>query len=89
MRNVIEPNIPFGTASSREISRRRASGTDEIVGASKFGRIAKIVWPFKTAYVLAELGKTSQRSAERWLSGEHEPPAGIVAHMLVEILKRE
>ena len=82
-------NIPFGLASAREISRRGPSPTDDYVAPGKFGRIAKIVWPFKTAAILADIGKTTTRSAERWLSGEHEPPASIVAAMLVEILKRE
>ena len=82
-------NIPFAVASATEINRRGPSRYDEIVGPTKFGRIAKIVWPFKTTAVLADIGKTTTRSAERWLSGENEPPASIVAAMLVEILKRE
>jgi hypothetical protein len=85
--NFAEANIPFGTAASREIVRRSASSPDEIVGPVLFGQVAKLVWPFKTAFILAELGKTSQRSAERWLSGEHEPPPIIVAAMLTEIFK--
>lgn len=82
-------NIPFAVASSREIYRRSASRTDELVAPSKFGRVAKLIWPFKTAQVLADLGKTTVRTAERWLSGEHEPPASIVAILLVEIIKRD
>jgi hypothetical protein len=83
----METNIPFGTVSSREIVRRAASSPDEIVGPALFGEVAKLVWPFKTAFVLAELGSTTTRSAERWLSGEHEPPPAIVAAMLTEIFK--
>jgi hypothetical protein len=82
-------SAPFGVASATEIYRRATSRPDEIVGPTKFGRIAKIIWPFKTAQCLADIGRTTTRSAERWLSGEHEPPASVVAALLVEVLKRD
>lgn len=85
--SVVGTNIPFTVASSREIVRRQTTEPDEIVGPAIFGKVAKLIWPFKTAFVLAELGNTTQRTAERWLSGEHEPPPIIVAAMLAEIFK--
>lgn len=82
-------NVSFGTIPAREIVRREATAPDAFVAPCLFGRIAKLVWPFKTAFILAELGKTTQRTAERWLSGEHEPPPIVVAAMLGEIFKRD
>ncbi len=64
-------------AEAREIERRLCQGTDEIV-RSEFPAVAKLLWPHKTAACLASIAKCEERSAWRWLSGEHEPPISIV-----------
>ena len=60
---------------------------DEIVHR-KFGSVAKVIWPFKTAIHLAAIAKTDERTARRWLAGEFEPPGVVLAAILVEITKR-
>ena len=85
-------NVPFGVASAREIQRRQCqkpSDADARVIVCNFGKHAKLAWPFKTAAQLAVIGKTSERHAARWLSGEFEPPACVLAALIVEITKRE
>jgi hypothetical protein len=85
MRTVYEERV----AEARQIDRRIRQGTVEVVSNSKFGAVAKVLWPHKTAAVLATIAKTNERAAWRWLSGEHEPPGCLLAAILVEIAKRE
>ena len=80
-------NVPFGVASATEIARRECR-TPTKLSVCKFGAVAKLLWPVKTAYVLAEIADTKVRTAERWLSGEFEPPAIVIAAIIVEITKR-
>jgi hypothetical protein len=54
----------------------------------KFGAVAKLLWPNKTAATLASLAGANIRTAERWLSGEFEPPGVIIAAVIHEITKR-
>lgn len=80
----------FGNAAvvSREIQGQFRQGTDKIV-SRKFGAVAKCIWPNKTAACLAAIADTNERTAARWLAGEFEPPACIIAAIIVEITKRE
>jgi hypothetical protein len=84
MRSVYERQI----AEATEIERQLCRGTDKIV-SRKFGAVAKLLWPVKTANQLAVMAGTTERTAWRWLSGEYEPPAVIIAAVIVEITKRE
>jgi hypothetical protein len=81
LRNQIE--------SARETERRICQGTDKIVSVGKFGLVAKVLWPVKTAAQLAAISKRDERTAARWLSGEFEPPFCIVSAVLNEIFQRE
>ena len=83
MHSVYERNV----AEARSIERQIRQGTDKIV-SRKFGAVAKLLWPFKTAAQLAVIAGTNERTAWRWLSGEYEPPAVIIAAIIVEITKR-
>ncbi len=74
-------------AEQREIERQLCQGTDKIV-SRKFGAVAKVLWPFKTAAQLAAIANTNERTAARWLSGEFEPPGIVIAAIIVEITKR-
>jgi hypothetical protein len=85
-------NIPFGVASAIEIERRRcqrpqANATSVSVG--NFGKHARLAWPFKTAAHVATIAKTSERHAARMLTGEFEPPASVIAALIVEITRRD
>ncbi len=53
-----------------------------------FASVARVLWPDKTAAKLAEISGTNERTARRWLIGQVEPPAIIVAAIVVEITKR-
>lgn len=78
----------FGNAeaTAREIGGQFRQGTDKIV-SRKFGAVAKVLWPFKTAAQLAAIAKTNERTAARWLSGEFEPPTSVVLACMVEMLR--
>lgn len=84
MRSVYEARV----SEARETERHLRQGTDKIV-SRKFGAVAKLLWPIKTAAHLASISNTNERTAWRWLSGEYEPPAVIIAAVIVEITKRE
>lgn len=84
MRAVYEERV----AEATTIERQLRQGTDKIV-SRKFGPVAKLLWPIKTAAQLAAMADTNERTAWRWLSGEYEPPAIIIAAIIVEITKRE
>lgn len=53
-----------------------------------FGKVAKALWPRKTAATLASIGGKDERTAKRWLSGEYEPPGVVIAAIVNEITKR-
>lgn len=75
-------------AVATEIQGRFRQGTDKIVSAGNFGKVAKVLWPFKTAACLASIAGKDERTAARWLSGEFEPPGVIIAAIVLEITKR-
>lgn len=75
-------------AVAAEIQGRFTEGQDKIV-TRKFGAVAKVLWPFKTAAHLAAITGRDERTAKRWIAGEFEPPAIILAAIIVEITKRE
>jgi hypothetical protein len=54
-----------------------------------FGRVARAIYPHKTAFALAALANVSDRAAKDWLSGKVPPPAWVVANMFVEVTRRE
>lgn len=73
---------------SREIQGQFRPGVDKIV-RRKFGDVAKVLWPDKTEAHLAAIAKADVRTARRWIAGEFEPPAIVIAAVIVEITKRE
>ena len=79
--------LPTAGEAAREIERRLRQGTDKIV-SRKFGAVARVLWPSKTAAELAVIAGADERTAARWLAGEFEPPAIVIAAIIVEITKR-
>jgi hypothetical protein len=77
---------PQSTENDRQF-RQFDPSTDKIV-SRKFGAVAKILWPIKTAATVAAIADTNERTAARWLAGEFEPPAIVIAAIIVEITKR-
>jgi hypothetical protein len=73
-------SVPFGVASTTEINRQELQRPDRIVGRPKFILVARVLWaPPNTAAQLAVIGSASERTAERWLSGEICPPYSVIA----------
>ena len=83
MRTVYERQV----AEQRAIQGHLAAGHDTIV-TRKFGAVARVLWPFKTAANIAAIAGVEERTAKRWLSGEFEPPAIVIAAIIVEITRR-
>jgi len=75
-------------AVATEIQGRFRQGTDKIVSAGQFGRVAKVLWPLKTAACLGAIAGKDERTAARWLSGEFEPPGIVIAAIVLEITRR-
>lgn len=74
---------------ARKIERQIRQGTDKIVSVSKFGIVAKALWPINTAATIAAIAKRDERTGARWLSGEFEPPGSVLAAIMTEITTRE
>ena len=55
----------------------------------KFGGVAKYLWPVKTAACLAAISRSDERTAKRWLRGEHEPPLSVVLAVIHEMLREQ
>jgi hypothetical protein len=75
-------------AVATEIGCQFRPGTDRLV-SPPFTRVAKALWPFKTAAHLAAIAGKDERTAARWLSGESEPPAVVIAAIIIEITRRD
>jgi hypothetical protein len=84
MRTIYEQRVEEATVIERQIRQ----GTDKIVSAGNFSKVAKVLWPFKTAAHIAFIAGRDERTAARWLSGEFEPPGIVIAAIVVEITKR-
>lgn len=86
-------NIPFGVASATEIHRQECVQPRKIA-VRNFPRVAKLLWPDKTAATLASLvhdytgDQVSPRTVERWVSGEIDPPFCVIHFTMFEIFGR-
>ena len=74
-------------ANATKIERQICQGGGKIV-ASYFGPVCKTLWPFKAAAELAAIANTNERTAQRWLSGEFEPPNVVVLAVINKIFGR-
>lgn len=88
---VMHGALPQRIEDARAIDRQLRRGSDKIVGRKKFGAVAKVLWPppLNVAAELATIAGVSTRTAERWLSGEFEPPYCIVEATMHEIFGGE
>lgn len=84
MRAVYEERI----ADARLIERQIRQGDAKNVSVGNFGRVAKLLWPLKTAACIAVIAKRDERTAARWLSGEFEPPYVVIEAVMHEIFGR-
>lgn len=70
----------------RQIPRQTSSSGAEQLCSQKFGEVARVLWPQKTAFELAALTGTSERCARYWLAGERQPSTAAIRAVLNEIL---
>lgn len=55
---------------------------------SKFGRVARALWPRKTAAELAFRASVTERAAKYWLTGARAPSALAIDAIVAEITGR-
>lgn len=74
--------------AATEIRGRSLQHGDEIVPPPKFGDVCRLLWPHKTAAIIAAIGKRDERTAKRWLAGEFEPPIAVVLAVMDKMFER-
>lgn len=84
MRSVYEARV----AEARAIEGHQNIGGDTYVPPPKFGDVCRVLWPEKTAAHIAAIGQRDERTAKRWLSGEYEPPASVLAAIINKMFER-
>lgn len=84
MRTVYEERV----ATATEIERHIVSRSDKFVAPPLWVEFAKICWPQKTATHIAAIAGRDKRTAERWLSGEFEPPMVVVLALFNKMFER-
>lgn len=67
-------------AAIRKSNRRRARNCTK-----KFGAVAKVLWPYQTAFELSERAGVSVRTAKYWMSGKHPPSGRALIAIMDEI----
>jgi hypothetical protein len=76
-----------------ELESRKSRGQDchsrDKIVPRRFSAVAAVLWPVKTAACLATIAKTDERTAKRWLRGEHEPPLSVVLAVIHEMLREQ
>jgi hypothetical protein len=72
-----------------EIGGRFVQGRDRIVPPQKIALVCRLFWPVKTAVVIGDFAKQTDRTAKRWLSGELDFPAELFRVVYNELHKRE
>ena len=70
-------------------SQRQECPTGDKIVPRRFSAVASVLWPVKTAACLASIAKTDERTAKRWLRGEHEPPLSVVLAVIHEMLREQ
>jgi hypothetical protein len=85
---VVRSSFGNPVATAIEMQGHYVPERDTVVPPLKFAAVARLLWPHKTAAHLAAIAGRDERTAKRWLSGEYEPPAIVIAAVIVEITKR-
>ena len=84
MRAVFEGS-GFGTTGKNP----QNCGAPSKLSGRKFGAVAKVLWPVNTAKTVGAIANRSHRTAERWLSGEFEPPGVVIAAAVYEMTREQ
>lgn len=83
MRTVYEER----TAQSREIERKALQANATNCSPRNFGKVCKVLWPFKTAEELSSRAGCAVRTAAYQISGESRPSAEAMIAVNLEMLK--
>ena len=96
MRTELDESAPRAIKLRGQISQR--AGTSDRIAQRPVTRIngeriyfrdlARMAWPDKTEFWLAEASGVDPRTCRRWLAGDNEPPADILGAVLSEIMRR-
>jgi hypothetical protein len=80
----------FGNAvaTATEMQGHFRPAEDKVV-TRKFGAVARLLWPFKTAAHIAAIAGVDERTAKRWLAGEFDPPLPVVFAVMDEIFRKQ
>lgn len=62
---------------------------DKFVPRRKFGAVARLLWPHKTAAHLAAIGSADERTGKRWMRGESVPPLEVVIACVQEMFREQ
>ena len=78
-------------SEAREIERHIMQGRDKIVAEPRWVDMVRKKWPFKTTTYLACCDGTERdkRTAERWVSGEFDPPMPVVLKLQQLMVERK
>lgn len=75
-------HLPASSGEGTKIPRRSPKSL------SKFGRVARALWPRKTAAELAFRARVTERAAKFWLCGDRAPSADAIGAVIAEMLDR-
>lgn len=79
----------ISTERLRSTARRPKSRTQNIQPPGLvFRDIVRVAFPVKPVAALGHLTGCSRSTIHTWLSGEHEPPAYVLAIVVGEIMRR-
>jgi hypothetical protein len=81
-------NYEERVAEARQIEGQLSSGSDKIVPPPNWAWFARHCWPHKTAFHLADIGNSNERTAKRWLAGEFEPPNAVMVVLIQKLFER-
>lgn len=80
-----------GTLQAAELrsNRRRPTSRTQKIDPQQivFRQVAVLAFPIKTVAALGHLTGCSRSTIHTWLSGEHEPPAYVLAIVMGEIMR--
>ena len=76
--------LPRPSNRKRPRSRTQKTEPQGIV----FRHVAELAFPIKPVAALGHLTGASRSTIHTWLSGEHEPPAYVLAIVFAEIMRQ-
>lgn len=76
---------PYESPVARVARQMRGTRGNDRSPKSKFGKVAKVLWPQKTIAEVAFRGDVSERAAKFWMSGQRRPSTRILTEVMREL----